>query len=210
MDVVNETVLSGDWHKDLPGYFLWECPWYKIGQDTDVNRTPLYISKAFEIACEHAPDIKLIFNHHEQPANLPSWNLIKETIFYLRDKGLRVDGIGWQAHVNIGWATSGNLEALEDLIDWAHAHDLEFHVTEASVWIKRGLSPEALEVQAHTYTAIVEVLLQKRSSGKVGWNIWHVDDSSGWHTEWYPSLFDASYVAKPAYYAIQETLEKGG
>lgn len=208
MDVVNETVINGNWHTNKPGTD-WECPWYIIGQDTDPNQTPLYIRKAFEIADSFAPDIKLIYNHHEHPANTASWNLIKETVIYLKGLGLRVDGIGWQAHVDKGWESESRLNALRALIDWAHSNSLEFHVTEASVWVKDGPSQEHFEEQAVTYRAIVDVLLEKRFTGKVGWNTWHIDDGHGWHTEWYPSLFDDTYEAKPAYYAIQAALEEG-
>ncbi|MCK4545313.1 endo-1,4-beta-xylanase [candidate division WOR-3 bacterium] len=204
MDVVNETVIQGDWHTDKPGTD-WECPWYKIGVDNDENNTPLYIKIAFEIAQQYAPDLKFIYNHNE--ANSASWELIIETIEYLRNKGLRVDGIGWQAHVDNGWATLENLNGLRNMIDWAHNNNLEFHITEASVWLKNGNSQSALEEQASTYRAILEVLIEKRITGKVGWNIWHIDDAHGWHTEYYPSLFDTDYSAKLAYYAIQVALE---
>ena len=117
-----------------------------------------------------------------------------------------MDGIGWQAHVDNGWATTENLNGLRTIIDWAHNNNLEFHITEASVWLDDN-SQTALKRQAETYRAIIEVLLEKRFTGKVGWNIWHIDDGHGWHTELYPSLFDADYSAKPAYYAIQEALE---
>ncbi|MDH3649210.1 MAG: endo-1,4-beta-xylanase [Saprospiraceae bacterium] len=206
MDVVNETVINGGWHMGKPGHG-WENPWFKIGQDSDTNNTPLYIKKAFLLANEYAPDIKLIFNHHEHPEKLDSWILIKETVTYLRKQGLRVDGIGWQAHVDVGWESSNNLQELRDLIDWAHSNELEFHVTEASVWLREGKTGTSLEQQARTYRAIVEVLLEKRSSGRVGWNTWHIDDGHGWHTERFPSIFDENYVAKPAYYSIQELLE---
>ena len=46
MDVVNETVIDGTWHEDKEGTDLWECPWFKIGQDSDANSTPLYIKLA--------------------------------------------------------------------------------------------------------------------------------------------------------------------
>ena len=160
MDVVNETVIKGNWNTDKPGYG-WENPWYKIGQDSDKNKTPLYIKKAFQIANQYAPHIKLIYNHHESPEMINSWVLIKETIAYLRNQGLRVDGIGWQAHVDVGWETAENLQSLKNLIDWAHSNQLEFHITEASVWLKDGNSPAALEKQAATYRAIIEVLLEK-------------------------------------------------
>ena len=204
MDVVNETVINGDWHTDKSGTD-WECPWYRIGNDNDINKTPLYIKMAFEIAQQYAPDMKLIYNHHEQ-WDSESGELIIETIEYLRANGLRVDGIGWQAHIDNGWATTENLDGLRNIIDWAHTNDLEFHITEASVWINDN-SETALKEQAATYSAILEVLLEKRFTGKTCWNIWHIDDAHGWHTELYPSLFDKEYSAKPAYYAIQEVLE---
>lgn len=207
MDVVNETVQGGDWKKDEAGTGGWEVPWYRIGPDTDANKTPLYIRYAFEIAKQYAPDIKFIYNHHEDPASVESWNLIKSTIGYLRNLGLRVDGIGWQAHVDNGWATQANLDKLGNLIDWAHEHDLEFHVTEASVWINGDHSEPAFQEQATTYGKILQAVLDKRSTGVVGWNTWHIDDGHGWQTELAPSLFDEEYEAKPAYFAIQEVLE---
>jgi len=203
MDVVNETVTSGNWHMNKPGTG-WECPWYIIGLDT--HNIPVYIVNAFKICDSLAPDIKLIYNHHEHPENTSSWNLIKQTVLYLKALGLRVDGIGWQAHVDVGWESASTLNSLRSLIDWAHSNALEFHVTEASVWLTDS-TQEDFEEQAVTYRAILDVLLEKRFTGKVGWNTWHIDDGHGWRLGEYPSLFDDNYAAKPAYYAIQVALE---
>ncbi len=206
MDVVNETVVSGNWHTNKTGTG-WECPWYKMGLNADGY--PVYIVKAFEICDYLAPDIKLIYNHHEHPENTASWNLIKQTVLYLKDTlGLRVDGIGWQAHVDVGWESESRLNDLRNLIDWAHSNALEFHVTEANVWLTDTTQAD-LENQAVTYRAILDVLLERRGSGKVGWNVWNIDDRYGWHPELYGTLFDYYYEAKPAYYAIQEALEEG-
>jgi endo-1,4-beta-xylanase len=204
MDVVNETVVSGNWHMNKPGTG-WECPWYIIGPDT--HNVPVYIVNAFKICDSLAPDIKLIYNHHEEPSNAASWNLIKQTVLYLKNLGLRVDGIGWQAHVDVGWESASRLNDLRNLIDWAHSNDLEFHVTEASVWIKTGDPEESFGEQGVTYRSILDVLLEKRTGGKVGWNVWNIDDVRGWNPQWYGSLFDDNYAAKPAYYAIQAALE---
>jgi endo-1,4-beta-xylanase len=204
MDVVNETVVNGNWHENKDGTG-WECPWYKMGLDT--HDVPIYIIKAFEICDLLAPDIKLIYNHHEHPENTASWDLIKRTVLYLKDTlNLRVDGIGWQAHVDVGWESESRLNDLRNLIDWAQSNNLEFHVTEAGVWLTDN-TQEDFEAQAVTYRAILDVLLEKRSTGNVGWNTWHIDDGHGWRTSEYPSLFDVNYEAKPAYYAIQAALE---
>jgi len=63
MDVVNETVLpNGDWFGPKKGTNLWENPWLKMGLDS--NGFPNYIVKAFEIATEHAPNVKLVYNQN--------------------------------------------------------------------------------------------------------------------------------------------------
>jgi len=210
LDVVNETVTGGgDWFGPRPGTNRWENPWLLIGQDDDPNQTPLYIRYAFEIAQRARPEVKLIYNQNTPPSSTAAWDRIKRTIAYLRGRGLEVDGIGWQAHVSVGWEREEELQALSELIDWAHANDLEFHVTEASVWIKNGCDkPENLEAQARTYAAIVDALLGKRSSGVVGWNTWGVSDAHGGRASWCGYLFDGEYRPKPAYYAVQEVLER--
>lgn len=209
LDVVNETVCTeGVWFTSKPDY-PWENPWTKIGYDTDKNRTPLYIKYAFEIASKYATDMKLIYNQHSDYIFNLDWNLIKETVLYLRENGLRVDGIGCQAHFNSGWEyVSGQTKALENLIDWAHQNDLEFHITEFSAWMHDGISPVEFEKQADTYRTVLEILVEKSKNGVVGWNTWHIDDASGWRKHLYPSLFDATYAAKPAYYAVQKALER--
>lgn len=207
LDVVNETVHEGDWKKDEPGYGDWELPWFRIGQDTDSLKTPLYISTAFELATKYAPNLKLIYNQHENPDQVDSWNMIKSTIDYIRAKDLRVDGIGWQAHVDDGWATDENLEHLDKLILWSFDNDLSFHVTEATVWIDSTNEASTFDSHAETYSKILQVLLNRCKQGEVTWNTWNIDDRYAWHSDKKPTLFDENYKPKPAYYAIQEELE---
>lgn len=207
MDVVNETIINGEWFGPREGTDKWENPWPIIGFDTDNNETPLYIKKAFEIAYNYAPSIKLIYNQHEKTIVHQSWQKIKETIEYLRNVGLRVDGIGWQAHLNVGWEKiEGQIEALNELIEWAHKNNLEFHITEMSVYIP-DLSDANLQEQAETYGAIINILIEHSQNGKVGWNTWHIDDGHGATLGKFPSIFDENYLAKPAYYTIQQKLE---
>ena len=46
----------------------------------------------------------------------PMWNRVKETILYLRSKGLRVDGIGWQGHLGLSRSTLDFIEKPERLL----------------------------------------------------------------------------------------------
>ena len=203
MDVVNETVLSsGNWAVPKPGTDAWENPWPLLGYD---EAGPLYLKEAFAIADREAPDIALIYNHNGSMQQ-PMWETVKAAILDLRAQGLRVDGVGWQAHVDVGWETvPGNLDKLDALIAWSHANQLSFHVTENTVWLKQEKDYGA---QARTFAAILRTLLAHRATGQVTWNTWNLGDGDPWaRTRPYEGcLFAADYEPKPAYYAIQQVL----
>lgn len=209
MDVVNETVsANGHWFGPRPGTDRWENPWPKIGYDeTHPLKPPSYIKLAFEIATKHAPNTKLIINQHAgmEPK---AWNKIKALVPYLRKQGLRVDGIGWQAHIDTGWEKKGeNMKRLHELINWAHDNKLSFHVTEMNSWVTG--KKKDYDAQARTFAAILRALLEHRKNGVVTWNVWNITDGLAWvknrHKE--GTLFDADGKAKPAYYALQQLLE---
>lgn len=208
MDVVNETVLpNGSWFGPKDGTDDWENPWPLIGFDEDHPlRPPLYIKQAFEISNRYAPDIRQIINQHGGMEK-PMWDKIKATVFYLRGIGLRVDGIGWQAHIDVGWEKQpGNIRRLKNLIIWAHANNLSFHITEMNVW----LDPEKpdYEAQARTFAAVLKTLLEQRHTGEVSWNTWNLSDANAWKKERHKRgcIFFEDRSAKPAYYAIQNVL----
>jgi GH35 family endo-1,4-beta-xylanase len=208
MDVVNETIepKKNVWFGPRPGVDRWENPWTRLGFDeTTPLRPPRYIKLAFEIANEHAPDIEQIINQHGS-VSPRVWDRIFDLVDYLREQGLRVDGIGWQAHVNLGWEKEGtNLKDLEALIARAHAKDLSFHVTENNVWLRKEKDYEA---QAETFAAILRTLLSHRHSGEVTWNVWNLSDDDSWQQNRHLDgcIFDYDYAPKPAYYALRNVL----
>lgn len=204
MDVVNETITNkGEWFGPKPGTGVWQNPWTQIGFDESHSlRPPLYIKRAFELANQHAPDIKLLINQHSgmEPA---MWEKVRQTVLYLREQGLRVDGIGWQAHVDSGFEKNhANMQMLNSLIDWAHENKLEFHVTENTVWT----IDKDQKAQAATYAAIVRTLLEHRNKGVVTWNAWQLCDGDT-QKKREGTLFDEQGVAKPSYYAVQRELK---
>ena len=209
IDVVNETVLSnGDWHGPRKGTDKWECPWTILGYDNNHPlKPPLYIKLAFEIANRHAPQKKLIINQNGGMEEA-MWDKVKALVPYLRQQGLRVDGIGWQAHIDVGWEKDKeNMASLRALIDWAHTNKLSFHVTEQNVWLKA--KEKDFKAQAETFAAIMKVLLEMRGSGVVTWNVWNISDADAWQSEKRKEgcLFDRQYKAKRGYYALQGLLE---
>lgn len=214
MDVVNETVLAnGDWFGPKEGTDKWENPWLTIG--LDANGYPKYIVRAFEIATKHATNIKLVYN---QNAGMETemWDKVKRTILYLRSKGLRVDGLGWQGHLLLGAKrkdfvdnTDATLKKLGDLIDWAHQNDLEFHVTELDYLIKNeSLIDKERQVQKEVYQKIVDVLLEKSKNGAVTLNLWDLSVRPHKGQGNFHSIYDEQLNPTPAYEVLQVLIKK--
>ena len=214
MDVVNETILhDGTWVGPKKGTHKWENPWLKMGLDE--NGYPLYILKAFEIATKHAPNIKLVYN---QNAGMQTemWDKVKETVLYVRSKGYRVDGIGWQGHIGLSPTTKAlkehtdvELKKLSNLIDWAHQNDLEFHVTELDYFMKdNSKSNEGFKNQAEFYQKLINVLQEKTKSGVVTLNLWDIGERTKKGKEGaFQSIYDSNFQPTPTYNVIKNINE---
>ena len=210
MDVVNETILpDGKWFGPKKGTNKWENPWLKIGLDE--NGFPLYILKSFEIATKHATNIKLVYN---QNAGMQKtlWDKLKKTVLYLRSKGYRVDGIGWQAHIGLSSSTKALIEntdeelrKLSDLIDWAHENNLEFHVTELDYFIEdNNKLVEGRKKQAEFYKKLIETLNEKTKSGVVTLNLLDLGVRTKKGKEGaFHSIYDSEFNPTPAYKSIK-------
>ncbi|WP_163324761.1 endo-1,4-beta-xylanase [Draconibacterium mangrovi] len=223
MDVVNETVTegniydsvyhykTGDWYGPLVGDRRWQNPWTTIGYEFDSElNVPTYIIRAFEIANENAPNVKMLYNHHGQLEE-KAWDKIKQTVLYLRNRGLRVDAIGWQAHVPVGFENvNGKMEQLNELIDWCYQNDLEFHVTEIDVNVGKNVD-DSIFVQkekeiADTYAAITETMLKKIGKGAVTINCWALKHRRRRIEGSFAGLFDDERKPTQAYYRIKKVL----
>lgn len=245
MDVVNE-VFSGspqkgigyqgketediikyqadDWFGPKKGDKDWQNPWTIMGfehvtfQGKELE-IPKYVLEAFKIANKNAPSVKLIWNDHGKTTNLKIFEKLKTTILYLRSIGLRVDGIGWQAHVNLGWEKDPeNITNLESVIDWCYQNKLEFHITELDVTLKlpKGSAltiPEYIKntrtEQSETFGALTETMLKKVGKGANSMNVWTMYDHI--HGDMiFAGLFDKDGVPNPAYNRVKEMLIKYG
>jgi len=211
MDVVNETILpNGKWFGPKEGTNKWENPWLKMGLDE--NGYPLYILKAFEIATKYASNIKLVYN---QNAGMQTkmWDKVKETILYIRSKGYRVDGIGWQGHIGLSPTTKAlkentdvELKKLSKLIDWAHQNDLEFHVTELDYFTKdKSQLKSGLKSQAEFYQKLINVLQEKTKSGLVTLNLWDISERTKKGKEGvFQSIYNSKFQPTPSYKIIKK------
>ena len=211
MDVVNETITrSGEWFGEKEGDDKWENPWKQIGLNED--GVPIYIEEAFQIADSLAPNVSLVFNQHGGMEKI-MWDKVKETILYLRSKGFRIDGLGWQGHLkdwNILSLNRENLDYLSDLIDWTHSNGMDFHVTEIDYAIDEiPPSETSLIRQANGYANILKVLISKMENGVVTYGTWGmVDKIDHMGRDQSKFLYDKTYNIKPALLLLRETLSK--
>jgi GH35 family endo-1,4-beta-xylanase len=214
MDVVNETVSrNGEWFGPREGNDRWENPWYQIGVDErHPLKPPVYIKMAFELANQHAPNIKQIVNQHGG-METAMWDKVKGIVEHLQDSGIRVDGIGWQGHIDTGFENDpNNMKALKSLIEWAQSRKLEFHVTEFNAWIRteegETISKDDLAAQAKTYLAVLEVLRDYGDTGVVTWCAWQIKDNETERGHLQGNLYDAEGQPKPALKAVKRFSQK--
>ena len=181
----------------------------------DVNDLADIMNQAFEIATKYATNIKLVYNHN---AGMESfmWDKVKETILYIRSKGYRVDGIGWQAHIGLSASnkailenTDEELRLLSDLIDWAHKNNLEFHITELDYFVKdNNKLSEEYQKQAEIYMKIINILREKIKFGVITLNFWDMAVRTRKGKEGsFHSIYDSDFKPNPAYKAINLSLK---
>lgn len=221
MDVINETVSrDGSWKTSETGDTKWELPWESIGYekvDKDKyphlgGKVPLYIIRAFEIATKEASNKKLVINQHGG-MHVEMWNKVKDLVRYLRDSGLRVDGVGWQAHISYGrdvdWESPEvSRQALKDLIAWAHTNSLEFHVTECNIHVPLN-KPGSEQEHIDTYMSVFNTVLEMRQSGVVTFNLWNIKDVPHYKNKSKTVIapWDEQLNPKAIYFEMKKALE---
>ncbi len=207
-DVVNEAV-------DENGT-LRKAPWRTgIGDD--------YIAKAFEFAREADPNAELYYNDYnlEKPAKRAGIiRLVKD----LQARGLRIDGIGNQAHWQLETPAIKEIdEALTDL----HGTGLKVMYTELDIDMlppfARGADPAVANPYAAGLPAEKQQQLARRYADifgvfvkHPGWvsrvTFWGLSDGDSWLNRGranYPLLFDRARQPKPAFQAVVEALTRG-
>ncbi|QZT37897.1 endo-1,4-beta-xylanase [Halosquirtibacter xylanolyticus] len=207
-DVVNETIdaNTGDWFMDKSGVDKWENPWVKMGFDQSSSlKVPNYVIESFEIATQKCPNhVKLIINQHGA-FERPVWNRMKKLVLFLRTRGFRVDGIGWQAHIDCGWEKSqDNISHLQEVIRWCHTNGLEFHITEFNVWLKN--KTYSYQDQANTFAKVVKVVSNESKNGPVRINFWHMRKGETAKETFDGTPFFDNFTPKPAYYRMRKVL----
>ena len=194
-DVVNEAMMDGtptpgDWRASLRQ----DAPWnVQLGSD--------YIELAFRTAEAADPNVKLYYNDYnlDYPEKAQAvYNMVKE----LKEKGVKIDGIGMQAHYN----DKTNPDNVRKSIELFASLGVEVAITELDITMddSRGqdeLTAEQAVKQGYLYAKLLQIFRENKDSiPRV--TIWGYDDPSSWRAERFPLPFSKGLALKQAYYAI--------
>lgn len=202
-DVVNEPISD-------EGEFVNSSLYKRLGEK--------YIELSFKWAKEADPNAKLFLNDWGSDSINKRSDKLYEIVKDLIAKGVPIDGVGFQMHLGLGdCKTSHTVPEMssirENFTRFANL-GLEIHITEMDIQINYGggTEEEKLKEQAEAYKNILETALEFPNFKALV--VWGVNDKYSWITdlndgsEDAPLIFDKDNKPKPAYFAINEVLEK--
>jgi len=219
-DVVNEALLDDGSYR--------ENDFFKISKDE-------YVIKSFEIANEVDPDAELYYNDYSmyKPEKCDAAIALADKI---SDRGIRVDGIGLQAHWGIDYPSISEIEASILKISSAgykvHFTELDIDVL-PNLWEIEGADlsdnfksndelnpyrdslPDSISnLLSNRYTEIFK-LFNKHSDKIDRVTFWGLSDGHSWKNDWpakgrtnYPLLFDRNNNPKGAFFELVNYFSK--
>lgn len=172
-----------------------------------------YIDKAFIWAREADPNAVLILNDFGNETEGDISNLMYEYIKAAKARGVPIDGLGMQMHID-----ATNTPSKEDVVkNMRRFHDLgvKIYITEFDVNM-HGLQKdkdEEDERQAEIYSRLLDACLEVGSDVCPNFGFLGLIDRQSWYRgigleDANPLLFNGDYSPKPAFFAIRKTLEK--
>jgi endo-1,4-beta-xylanase len=215
-DVVNEVIVED-------GSFR-QCKWYEIiGED--------YVQKAFEYAREADPDAELYYNDYDYYKKPKREGIIK-LLGNLKSKGIRIDGVGIQAH---WFLEHPDIAEIEEFVHALGKLGVKIMITEMDVGVTpfypcdtpvrdlssfdpetqkkynpytEGVPDSVLKEQADRYAELFSLFLKHRDKfDRI--TFWAVHDKQSWRSYLpirgrteYPMLFDRECNPKPAFDAV--------
>ncbi len=188
----------------------WDVVNEAIGDDarprpTPFNALPDYLERAFRLARQADPQAKLFYNDYGAEGLGPKSDAIYNLLKSLKEKGVPIDGVGFQVHVDLSFSPQ-RVGMAENLERFARL-GLEIHITEMDVRLVGGQpQAERLEAQARVYQEVLQVCLRQPRC-KV-FTLWGFTDAYSWRAASEPLIFDDRYQPKPAYFALQRTLQQ--
>ena len=233
-DVVNEAfdelqpgqLRSTIW-RDQPGIGLpgnevasshepraWSAPARSELEARSPKQSYSYIERCFRWAHEADPQALLFYNEAGAEVVNPKSDAIYAMVRDFRQRGVPIDGVGLQMHIE---KLRADVASISANIKRFTALGVQVHITEMDVALPVDGSgnprPEDLQLQADIYRQIATACLSH--PGCMAIQTWGFTDKYswiGWHskkTQGAALPFDRNYGAKPAYEALRDALAAG-
>lgn len=167
-----------------------------------------FIEPAFTFAKKYAPkNCKLYYNDYNEYMT----GKIEKVVEMAEDfkaKGI-IDGIGMQSHLDARQSLDASFpspEMYKNAIRAYAATGLDIQITELDATIPENSGDQYYKIQADYYSRIFDAIVEYKDniSAVV---LWGITDDISWRAKQSPLLFDADYMAKPAFYSIIDDVE---
>lgn len=201
-DVVNEafnengSLRSTIWY-DTPGIGF-------AGQHT------AYIEQAFRWARAADPGARLFYNDYDAETSNAKSDAIYAMAKDFRSRGVPLDGVGFQAHLNLKFNDANTLSSFAANLKRFSDLGMEIHITELDVALDSN-NAKNLAAQADLYGKLTSICLQTPTcrvlqtwgfTDKYSWIPGYSKGKQGWALP-----YDTSYHAKPAYDGVLRSLQ---
>ncbi|QSZ37437.1 hypothetical protein DSL72_008533 [Monilinia vaccinii-corymbosi] len=169
---------------------------------------PEYIPIAFQTAALYDPDVKLYYNDYNIESAGAKATSVLNLIRSLKARGIKIDGVGLQAHLIVGSAASES--SLATTLKSFTALGVEAAYTELDIRFQ-SLPPTTagLAQQGVDYANVVKACLSV--DGCVGITVWDLTDKYSWIPSTFRGngdacLWFANYTLHPAYHNVVAAL----
>lgn len=172
-----------------------------------------YIEKAFLYAEEADANVLLFYNDYNLESNPTKRNSVINYCNNLRQRGVKIDGIGLQMHVSIMFPS---ITQIAEAFQQVSHHTYKVHVSELDVSVNplgKNITPTP-QLFAEQADYAGKIVLQYKKIARhlqYGITIWGISDKDSWirsyfNREDYPLLYDDNYVPKPIYCKLFDVL----
>ncbi len=206
-DVVNEA-FNDDGNSTTPST-LRSTLWYDNPGIGFAGQGTAYIEQTLNWAHTADPTAKLIYNDYNDETVGPKSDAIYLMAQDFTNRGVPLDGIGFQFHVDLNFDNPNALASVASNFQRFAALGLEIHITELDIRLSDG-STASLAAQAKLYGELAAICVQQPKC--TVFQTWGLSDKYSWIPGFFPGmgwalLWDANYQKKPAYTSVLTAMQ---
>jgi endo-1,4-beta-xylanase len=209
-DVVNEAFVFGEPNEAVDANGMRMNAYRRIiGPD--------YLEYAFRFAAKADPKALLFYNDYETQA-AAKIKVIVEMVKNFKRQGIKIDGIGHQAHCTVAHPS---IESFEYAIDEIAKLGVTQEFTELDIALNANImesrvseaTPDLLALQAQRYADFFDMFVRKKQHVSAVL-MWGINDSASWMRTWprprfeAPLMFDDALQPKPAFWKVMDVAKR--